>query len=143
MELATDNLRGSYDSQWHRRENMEKNLTELLEGQTCATQFRPYVELCDEADVLTFYFKPDADYSQRLTDHVTLYLSLESNELVGCRIKGIKEIIEDLPNYFHVDHEGVRLSMVFLAFRGGLDDKARDLFRQLAKAAGDRSLQPA
>ena len=96
-----------------------------------------------EADALTFYFKPDADYSERLTDHVTLYRSLESNELVGCRIKGITGILEDLPNFLHVDHQGARLSMVFWSFRGGLNDEARDAFRQLAAAAGDRTLQPA
>ena len=37
-----------------------------------STPFQPYVEMSPEADALTFYFKPDADYSQRLTDHVTL-----------------------------------------------------------------------
>jgi hypothetical protein len=69
---------------------MATNVTELLESQNWDTPFQPYVEMSLEADALTFYFKPNADYSQRLTDHVTLYRSLESNELVGCRIKGIR-----------------------------------------------------
>lgn len=122
---------------------MATNLTELLESQSWDTPFQPYVEMSREADALTFYFKPDADYSQRLTDHVTLYRSLDSNELVGCRIKGIRSILEDLPNFVTVDHQGARLSLVFLAFCGGLDEEARGAFKQLAEAAGDRTLQPA
>ena len=122
---------------------MATNVIEFLEQQNWDTPFQPYVEMSPEADALTFYFKPDADYSEWLTDHVTLYRSLESNELVGCRIKGITGILEDLPNFLHVDHQGARLSMVFWSFRGGLNDEARDAFRQLAAAAGDRTLQPA
>lgn len=122
---------------------MATDVVEFLEQQNWDMPFQPYVEMSPEADALTFYFKPDADYSERLTDHVTLYRSLESKEPVGCRIKGISGIIEDLPNFVHVDCQGIRLSLVFLAFRGGLDDEARDVFKQLAEAAGDRTLQPA
>ena len=46
-----------------------------------------------EADGLTAYFKFDSDYSQRLTDHVTLYRSTGSDEIIGCRIKGISRIL--------------------------------------------------
>ena len=122
---------------------MATDLNDFLISQIGDTPFQPYHEISSETDALTFYFKPDADYSQRLTDHVTLYRSIESNELVGCRIKGITGILEDLPNYLHVDHDGMRLSMVFWSFRGGLDDEDRDTFKQLADAAGDRPLQTA
>ena len=122
---------------------MATDLKDLLEAQIGDTPFRPYVEISPESDSLTFYFKPDADYSQRLTDHVTLYRSIESNLLVGCRIKGIRGILDDLPNFLHVDHQGAKLSMVFWSFRGGLDDEARDTFKQLADAAGDMPLQMA
>lgn len=116
---------------------------ELLENQEWDTAFQPYVETSPEADALTFYFRPDPDYSERLNDHVTLYRSLESRELVGCRIKGISGIIEDLPNFVNVDYQGIRLSLVFLAFRGGVGEDARNVFKQLAEAAGDRTLQTA
>jgi hypothetical protein len=122
---------------------MATDLRDFLITQIGDTPFQPYHEISREADALTFYFKSDPDYSQRLTDHVTLYRSIESNELVGCRIKGIRAILEDLPNFLHVDHQGARLSMVFWSFRGGLDDEARDTFKQLAEAAGNRPLQPA
>jgi hypothetical protein len=121
---------------------MATDLKDFLTNQIGDVAFRPYVAVSREADALTAYFKPDADYSERLTDHVTLYRAIESNEIVGCRIKGISGILEDLPNFLHVDHQGAKLSMVFWSFRGGVDNEdLRDKFRQLAKAAGDMSLQ--
>ncbi len=123
---------------------MATDLKDLLTTQIGNVEFRPYLIISREADALTAYFKPDADYSERLTDHVTLYRSMESKEIVGCRIKGISGILEDLPNFLHVDHQGAKLSMVFWSFRGGVDDEdLRDTFRQLAKAAGDMPLQTA
>ncbi|MGD0898706.1 MAG: hypothetical protein ABR915_12790 [Thermoguttaceae bacterium] len=123
---------------------MAADLKDFLTTQIGDVPFRPYLAINREADALTAYFKPDADYSERLTDHVTLYRSMESNEIVGCRIKGISGILEDLPNFLHVDYQGAKLSMVFWSFRGGVDDEnLRDTFKQLAKAAGDMPLQTA
>ncbi len=122
---------------------MAKDLRTALLAEIGHNPFQPYSVISSEADALTVYFKPDADYSQRLNDHITLYRSLVSNELVGCRIKGIKAILDDLPNFLHVDHQGTNLSMVFWSFRGGLDDEARNTFRELAEAAGDMPLQTA
>jgi hypothetical protein len=121
---------------------MATDLKDFLTAQIGDTPFQPYVTISREADALTAYFKQHADYSQRLTDHVTLYRSIDSNEIVGCRIKGIQGILEDLPNFLHVDHQGTTLSMVFWSFRGSLDDAARETFRELAEVAGDMALQP-
>ncbi len=121
---------------------MATDLKDLLVAQMGDTPFEPYVAISREADALTAYFKPDADYSQRLTDHVTLYRSIDSDEIVGCRIKGIKGILEDLPNFLRVAHQGATLSMVFWSFRGSIDDQSRETFRQLAEVAGDMTLQP-
>ena len=85
---------------------------------SAADEFKPYYLLSEQADAMTVYLKPDADYSKRLCDHVTLLLSLDTPEIVGCRIKGIRDILQDLPNYIKVSHEGVKLSAVFLPFGG-------------------------
>ena len=123
---------------------MAANLKKILASELRDGPFQPYCVTSREADALTAYFKPDADFSQRLTEHVTLYRSLETNEIVGCRIKGISGILEDLPNFLHVDHQGAKLSMIFWSFRGGVDDaNVRDAFKQLAQAAGDMPLQTA
>jgi hypothetical protein len=107
---------------------------ELLRKNAPAKQFVPYCHLSKDADTLTVYFEGDADYSERLSDHVTLYRSLETDEIVGCRVKGVSSIIEDLPNYIqikHPKHPKVQLSIIFLAFRGGMEN------RDLAKTMND------
>ena len=115
--------------------SIESDLNRLLDGMP---DFTPYCEASPKGDALTFYFKPDADYSKRLTEHVTLMLSLDSDEVVGCRIKGITGILEDMPNYIKIKHKDVRLSLVFWAYRGSIsDEEARKAMNRLAEQAGD------
>jgi hypothetical protein len=47
-------------------------------------EFTPYAYASEHA--ITAYFKGDADYSEVLTDGITLYKSMATNEIVGCRI---------------------------------------------------------
>lgn len=119
-------------------------LDKLLRATPPANQFVPYSHVNNETDTLTVYFEADADYSKRLSDHVTLYLSLETDEIVGCRIKGIAGLLEDLPNYLTVNHNDVQLSLIFLAFRGGADEEVSDQINDLAREASQRHmvLQP-
>lgn len=119
----------------------ESQLMEMLKAEPAANQFVPYCFLSKEADALTVYFEGDPDYSERLTDHVTLFRSVANNELVGCRIKGITAILLDLPNYIHVDHDGVKLELVLLPFRGSADsDEQRKALNDLAESARGKNM---
>jgi hypothetical protein len=104
--------------------------------------FEAYCDLDQEADALMVFYHPDAYFSKRLTDHVTLYLAMDDpQKIIGCRIKGIGDLLEDLPNYLAVDHGGIKLSLIFLSFRGGVeDDQVITAFNELARAAGDLEL---
>ena len=116
-------------------------LMRFLRENPPSKQFVPYCHLNQESDSLTVYFEGDPDYSERLNDHVTLYRSLETNEVVGCRIKGIAGILEDLPNYIQVNHGGVQLSILFLAFRGGTaDPQVSETINRLARSASEKNL---
>jgi len=120
------------------------DILEQLKQVKVESEFRPYVERSPAADAINVYFKGDRDYSKRLTDHVTLYLSLDSDEIVGCRIKGISALLKDLPNYIDVNHGGAKLSIIFLSFIGGVDEKVREALNTLAKLskkAGDLQLE--
>jgi hypothetical protein len=77
-----------------------------------------------------------------LSDHITLYRSLETNEIVGCRIKGISGILEDLPNYIRVKGRNgdVELSLIFLAFRGGAPDGVAKTMNDLAREATEKNI---
>ena len=118
-----------------------KDLMKFLKENPPANKFVPYSYLSTEADALTVYFEGDADYSERLTDHVTLYRSVETKEVIGCRIKGIGDIIKDLPNYIHIKHPKIDLSLIFLPFRGTADnEEARKALNTLAKQAAERKM---
>lgn len=117
------------------------DLMEFLKANPPANQFVPFCFISREADALTVYFEGDPDYSKRLNDHLTLFLSLETNEIVGCRIKGISGILSDLPNYIHANYDGTPLSVLFLPFRGGAtDDDTRRTLNELAKVASEKKM---
>lgn len=112
----------------------------LLKENQLAKEFAPYCFLDKQSDTLTAYFEGDADYSRRLSAHLTLYLSLATDEIVGCRVKGISGIIEDLPNFIRTNHRGVELSIVFFAFTGGAEEESRKALKDLARVANERDM---
>ena len=116
------------------------DLEKLLKENPPANRFVPYCYLNKEADALTVYFEGDPDYSKRLNEHVTIYLSEGTDEIIGCRIKGISGIIEDLPNYVNVQHNGYCLSVVFLPFRGGVNEEGRKAINTLARQAIEKKM---
>lgn len=59
-----------------------------------AGPFTPSAYYGTEEDSLTFYFRDDESYAQRYNKLVTLFKSLQTGELVGCQIKGLRSIIE-------------------------------------------------
>lgn len=118
----------------------ESELIDFLQANPGADKFVPYCLLSEEADALTIYFEGDADYAKRLNDHITLFLSLETNEIVGCRVKGVRELLDDLPNYLQVNHGRIQLTVLFLAFRGGADREVSQQINELAKAAAERGM---
>jgi len=118
----------------------EADLNRFLKENPPARKFVPYCYVNAQSDTLTVYFEGDADYSKRLNDHLTLYLSLETKEIVGCRIKGIACLLQDLPNYINIKHEGVNLALLFFAFRGGASEVATSAINDLARVARERNM---
>ena len=117
-----------------------KDLMTFLRANPPANKFVPYCYLNKESDALTVYFEGDPDYSKRLTEHVTIYLSQDTDEIIGCRIKGIAGILEDLPNYVNVQHNGYCLSVIFLPFLGGATVEVRQAINTLARQATAKKL---
>lgn len=105
--------------------------------------FCPYARACKVTDTLTIYFLPDADYSQRLTDHVTVYRSLDTEQLIGCRIKGISDIVTGSPNYINAEVDAKNaLSILFLPYRGPqCPPEVRDAMNELAREVKARNMQ--
>ncbi len=120
----------------------EEEIRQFLSDNPPATEFAPYCYVSEAADALTVHFKQDADYSEKLNDHITVYRSLETNEIVGCRVKGISGILQDLHNYIMVrDKKGnIELALIFLAFRGGAEENVARTMNDLAREAAERNI---
>lgn len=98
-------------------------------------EFNPYAYYGQEEDVLKIYFKPDADYAKRLNSRVTAYYSLEDNSLVGCAVKSVRSVLDEL-KWFDVEitDDKTRLKMVFFAQLGSLEkEEQRQTFREIGK----------
>ena len=120
--------------------DQSNELIDFVTRQVPAGGFSPYCYYGTEEDALMFYFRNEADYAKRLNSRVTVYLSLDGNELLGCQIKGVRRVLEDIGNFdVTIEHGKVKLKLVFLAFLGTIDDDspARELYLQLGKQAAE------
>ena len=120
----------------------EQEIREILKNNPPSNKFVPYCYVSEQADALTVYFEGDADYSVRLNDHITLYRSLATKEVVGCRVKGIAGILRDIPNYIKVmgGNGDIELALIFFAFRGGAEKDVAEAVNDLAREAADKQI---
>lgn len=123
-------------------------LAEWSGGNACSGEFHPYAEYAAEEDALTFFFRPDAYWAKRLNSRVTVYFSLDGgeNEIVGCRIKSVRHVLEDIGEFdVSINGKGVRLTLVFAALRSEFvsdeDSPGRSMFREIGRAAREANAQ--
>ncbi len=70
------------------------DVIQFLRDHPVAEKFIPYCDYSKKGDAMNVYFTGDADYSKRLNEKITLFISIDTGEVVGCRIKGIRDICE-------------------------------------------------
>ena len=119
------------------------NLLTLLQENPIEGDFQPYAYYGDEEDALKVFLSDAPDYAKRLNSRVTLYLSLDDSELVGCQIKSVRHVLEDI-GWFDVSikHGKIRLDLLFVAMHGSFDNdpEARELYRRLGASAAEHQL---
>lgn len=77
---------------WVRFPEAALNLRFIM--QEAFSKFTPYCYLSEKSDAFTVYFANECDYSEVLSDNITLYRSLETKEIVGCRIDAFSKFCE-------------------------------------------------
>lgn len=115
------------------------NLDHIFEG--VSPTFSTYSDFCPKADAMNVYFRNEPDYSERLNAHITLFRSLADKSLVGFRLKGIKELKELTPNWLQVDHENIKLRIIFFAFVGNASEDERRVLKELTEKVGEMPLE--
>jgi hypothetical protein len=94
---------------------MAGNLTKYLASAKCE-HFEPKPLYSAQGDFLTFFFRDDDAYEKRVDELLTVYLAEADDELVGCKIKGVTQILKTLGNFgVMIRDQQLKLSMLFLA----------------------------
>jgi len=111
-------------------------LISYVRSRQVSEEFKPCAFYGREEDALVFYFRNDPDYAKRVNKWLTLYLAMDSNELVGCRVKGVRRVLEDIGNFgIDIGHKKVKLRILFLALLGAVPAEAKEDFLKIGKAA--------
>ncbi len=114
------------------------DLIEYLKGRECQG-FEPRPIYSRDGDFLTYFFKDVDFHGRRVDDLLTLYFSEEGEELVGCKIKGVRRILSTLGEFGAVglaveQHEQtLTLGLLFL---GGLavgDPEHREEYEEMGR----------
>ena len=105
--------------------------------------FEPRAYYGHEEDCLTFYFDNAESYAKRVDELLTLFLSLKTNELVGCQVKGVGKNLKRLGQFgLSIKHGKVRLDLVFhlLAFLAEKPSQRRT-YLELSERSKDVDLE--
>jgi hypothetical protein len=94
---------------------MATDLMDYLADQSIES-FSPIPLYSREGDFLTYFFNNDDAYAHRVDELLTVYLSDETDDLVGCKIKGVQQILDTLGSFSVVIEDSkISLGLLFLA----------------------------
>ena len=120
------------------------DLIRFIDSYKPAAEFRPCAYYGQEEDALMFYFRKDADYAKRINARVTVYLSMDDNELVGCQIKGVRRVLDELGELnLTIKHGKIKLQIVLLAFMERMleQEETRSVYREVYKKATEADVE--
>ncbi len=122
-----------------------QNLVEYIE-QHPSEGFSPVPHYFPDGDFLSFYFREDECYAQRIDELLTAYYSIATGELVGCKIKGVRRLLKQIGPFGVIVQDGpILLGMLFMAAGWHLqeDTPARKVCDEILTHAQNAALDPA
>lgn len=99
--------------------------------------FRQEPYYCATGDFLSFFWKNEDHYAHRVDDLVTVYISRESKQPVGCKVKGVRSVIMDKVGMFFNHDKRIKLSYLILAGKAMSHESFEDedeVFRKVGHA---------
>lgn len=102
-----------------------------------------------DGDYVSYFVDDELYYAQRLDEHVTVYVSEKTGQMIGCKIKSVSHLLKNLGDFSvsitDHDHE-ISLGLLFLTAATLADLSKRERYmeiaRKLGKAPLDRSTLP-
>jgi hypothetical protein len=106
-------------------ENLSEYLRERKGGG--GDNFRPVPHYFPDGDFLTYHFRDEPCYARRVDDLLTVYLSMQTHEPVGCKLDGVARILRQAGD-FGVSVGDGNVKLGFFLFLGAA--RARDADRR-------------
>jgi hypothetical protein len=93
-------------------------------------------------DSLVIYFKEARHYAERVDSFLTVYRSIENDELVGAQVKGLARLLDEIGDFdLLIENDGVKLSLIFvLCMLSSRTASSRACYQQLGRAAKHTSM---
>lgn len=120
---------------------MAEDLKQYLQEHKCKG-FRAVPHYIPRGDCVTYYFRNERCYAHPVDQLRTVYLAFETNELVGCKINGVKHILNTAGNY-GVEVAGGELRLGLFFFVGAAtakDEEQKRRYEELGRIAKDATL---
>ncbi len=120
---------------------MAQDLKQYLAEHPCKG-FKPVPHYFPEGDYVTYFHRDERARAQRLDDLLTVYLSLASGELVGCKIKGVRHLLQTAGSFGVTVQDGhIKLGFFFLIGSCIAREEAqKKLYQELNRMAQDVEL---
>ncbi|MFN2507196.1 MAG: hypothetical protein ABR589_00290 [Chthoniobacterales bacterium] len=95
-----------------------ESLTDFVRSKK-AKKFEPKPYYSQNGDALIFYFKDEPSYAERVDDFLTVYKATQSDEIVGCELKGVRHILQRMGNFgVLIQSSAVDMSLLFWGYLG-------------------------
>ncbi len=109
---------------------MGETLTEFLKDRKFkGFESRPIYSA--DGDFISIYLSDEDSYAERIDDLLTVYHSVKTDALVGCKIKGVRRLLKTLGDFgVSVQNEDISVSLLFVAATLSSPEQ-RDRYRQL------------
>jgi hypothetical protein len=125
-------------------ENLIDFMKQLEESEPpCFTP--PQIYYGPREDCLTCYFRSDESYAHRLNDLVTVFLSFDRNELVGCQVKGLQQRLKNDGEFWVQINKGGKLKLGLFFHLLAYDipeEEPRNRLVELGQKAKDVEVDP-
>ncbi len=89
-------------------------------------EFKPVPHYFAAGDFATYYRLDVRCYAERVDDLLTIYRSCDNHEMVGCKIKGVKNVLRSAGDFgITIDDDDVKLGLFFFVGAAWAKDEAQ------------------
>lgn len=122
---------------------MANELTEYLKTHP-AQGFTARPQYFADGDFVSFFLADERCYARRVDSLLTLYHSMETHEIVGCKIKGVRRLLQMLGHFGAMieDGEGTVLGLLFLAAASLTNDPSqKEEYEKIGQRIGQTRIE--